>query len=98
MAESFLDGEEEDAVELEAEHKVSLAKWFLLNAPPEEIQQVAKGEASTVYPFCLHMLPSPFWYCCGVLLLMGVLHHHFSSNEPLNDRSSRFCFCDRFRF
>ncbi|CAM6083538.1 unnamed protein product [Calypogeia fissa] len=42
MAESFLDGDEEDGVELDADQKLSLATWFLLNAPPEEIQQVAE--------------------------------------------------------
>jgi hypothetical protein len=50
MAESFLDGEEEDGVlELEASQKVSLAKWFLLNSPPEQIQQVAKGVVSAIF-------------------------------------------------
>lgn len=42
--------EEEEESELSEKQRVEIAKWFLLNSPPGEIQYVAKG------PF---LLPSP---------------------------------------
>jgi hypothetical protein len=35
--------EEEEESELSEKQKVEIAKWFLLNSPPGEIQYVAKG-------------------------------------------------------
>ena len=35
--------EEEEESELSDKQKVEIAKWFLLNSPPGEIQYVAKG-------------------------------------------------------
>jgi len=39
--------EEEEESELSEKQKVEIAKWFLLNSPPGEIQYVAKGS----FPF-----------------------------------------------
>ena len=43
------DGDYEEE-ELSEEQKVSVAKWFLLNSPPGEIQYVAKG-STFLLPF-----------------------------------------------
>lgn len=34
---------DEEESELSVEQKIEIAKWFLLNSPPGEIQYVAKG-------------------------------------------------------
>lgn len=34
---------DEEEIEISVEQKVEIAKWFLLNSPPGEIQYVAKG-------------------------------------------------------
>lgn len=39
--------EEEEESELSEKQKVEIAKWFLLNSPPGEIQYVAKGSSSS---------------------------------------------------
>lgn len=36
--------EEEEEAELSDKQKIEIAKWFLLNSPPGEIQYVAKGD------------------------------------------------------
>lgn len=43
--------EEEEESELSEKQKVEIAKWFLLNSPPGEIQYVAKGSLSSSSPF-----------------------------------------------
>jgi len=43
--------EEEEESELSDKHKVEIAKWFLLNSPPGEIQYVAKGSSSSFFLF-----------------------------------------------
>jgi hypothetical protein len=75
MAESFLDGEEEDGgLELEASQKVSLAKWFLLNSPPEQIQQVAQGNFLLSLLIGAHFtMPSSLWHCLHLLPIRSVL-------------------------
>jgi capping protein alpha len=40
--------EEEEESELSDKQKVEIAKWFLLNSPPGEIQYVAKGSSSSL--------------------------------------------------
>jgi len=41
--------EEEEESELSEKQKVEIAKWFLLNSPPGEIQYVAKGSFSIFF-------------------------------------------------
>ena len=48
--------EEEEESELSEKQKVEIAKWFLLNSPPGEIQYVAKGPSSSSSSLCLHLL------------------------------------------
>lgn len=36
--------QEEAASELTDKQKIEIAKWFLLNSPPGEIQYVSKGQ------------------------------------------------------
>jgi hypothetical protein len=38
----------EEESELSDKQKVEIAKWFLLNSPPGEIQYVAKGSSSSL--------------------------------------------------
>lgn len=47
LQESELMAEEEEESELSEKQKVEIAKWFLLNSPPGEIQYVAKGSLSS---------------------------------------------------
>jgi len=49
--------EEEEESELSDKHKVEIAKWFLLNSPPGEIQYVAKGSSSSFSPIYLSIAP-----------------------------------------
>lgn len=49
--------EEEEESELSDKQKVEIAKWFLLNSPPGEIQYVAKGP-----PLLSHYIPLFFFF------------------------------------
>lgn len=41
--EERIDEDEKEFAELDGEQRVALGKWFLLNAPPGQVQQVARG-------------------------------------------------------
>ena len=43
MEDRVADNGEDEFAELGADQKVALGKWFLLNSPPGQVQQVAKG-------------------------------------------------------
>lgn len=47
--------DEEEESELSDKQKVEIAKWFLLNSPPGEIQYVAKGSSSFAFPSFLFL-------------------------------------------
>jgi hypothetical protein len=42
-------GEEDEYEELADDQKVAIGKWFLLNAPPGQVSQVAKGHFSSPF-------------------------------------------------
>lgn len=42
--------EEDEYEELGDEQKVAIGMWFLLNAPPGQVQQVAKGNKQSDQP------------------------------------------------
>ena len=41
--EERIDEDEENFAELDDDQRVALGKWFLLNSPPGQVQQVARG-------------------------------------------------------
>jgi capping protein alpha len=43
MEDRVAENGEDEFAELGADQKVALGKWFLLNSPPGQVQQVAKG-------------------------------------------------------
>lgn len=42
---------DEEETELSEKQKKEIAKWFLLNSPPGEIQYVAKGKVLSIHVF-----------------------------------------------
>lgn len=48
--------EEEEEAELSEKQKIEIAKWFLLNAPPGEIQYVAKGNFASIFTCILVLI------------------------------------------
>lgn len=53
--------EEEEESELSDKQKVEIAKWFLLNSPPGEIQYVAKGPPLLSHYIPLFFFLNPFY-------------------------------------
>jgi hypothetical protein len=45
MEDRVAENGEDEFAELGADQKVALGKWFLLNSPPGQVQQVAKGKS-----------------------------------------------------
>jgi capping protein alpha len=60
--------EEEEESELSDKQKVEIAKWFLLNSPPGEIQYVAKGSSSS----CCSSLFISFTFCFYISIFLIV--------------------------
>lgn len=54
---------DEEETELSEKQKREIAKWFLLNSPPGEIQYVAKGKVLSIHVFLRNKLKAtPFTY------------------------------------
>ena len=51
-------GDDDEYEELPDDHKVAIGKWFLLNAPPGQVTQVARGDFPS--RFCFPVLNRNF--------------------------------------
>jgi len=69
MEDRVAENGEDEFAELGADQKVALGKWFLLNSPPGQVQQVAKGKSLNLFGGPTGNCSKNHMFVCGYIRL-----------------------------